>query len=332
MQNLAKELLSKKAQVIHQGYYPKEELKALAKAGAFKPFEKGISGLFEVCKNIKIISSHCGNTGFLAWCHAALIYYLLHSPNKSLQDSFLQGLINGEILGGTGLSNAAKAQAKLEKNFLKAKSHENGFIINGKLPWVSNLDDDALFAVLFESENGSKVGLIKASEIKTSQHIRFIALEGSATKSIGFKDYFLPQSRLIAEDGEAFFTSIITGFILLQCALGLGLLYNCYELIKDKNYQALPYNAQKLQNEIHKFEQKLEKLCKDPHPKTPKKALKLKLNIAKTCQKASSWVVIYNGTKGFLQGSSTSKLLLEICFFALVSPSVKHLYKLLQKD
>jgi len=56
--------------------------------------------------------------------------------------------VRGETLGGTGLSNPMKSFAQIEALLLKATPVEGGYLVNGTLPWVSNLAPDHYFGAI----------------------------------------------------------------------------------------------------------------------------------------------------------------------------------------
>ena len=78
------------------------------------------------------------------------IYFFLlnHCKNVLLKQEVLSLLENGETLGATGLSNPMKYYAGLETLHLKAEETETGYVINGTLPAVSNLDEKHWFGVI----------------------------------------------------------------------------------------------------------------------------------------------------------------------------------------
>ncbi|KAA6225631.1 acyl-CoA dehydrogenase [Campylobacter sp. LR185c] len=332
MQVLAKELLVSKLKEIHQGYYPKQELKALAQKGLFNGFNEG---LFGAVKNIMLISSYCANTGFCVWCQYTLIWYLQNSSNETLKNKFIPLLSSGTEFGGTGLSNGAKALSDIEKNFIKAKKVDKGYVLNGSLPWVSNLDNNHYFALLCDADENEKIfAFIDCSKAKLSDKIHFCALEGSATKSVSLNDYFLSDEFIIAKNGEEFFKKVLKGFLLLQCGMGLGLCKNSIELMKkakkdDINF--LPIKPNMLLDKVYDFEKKTALLCENVNNTDIKEIVEFRLVLAELSLECSKWAVLYQGSNAYLKDSNGVKNLLESYFMALVTPSIKHLYKLLAK-
>ena len=77
---------------------------------------------------IKETAKTCMTTAFCLWCHFALLTYVRHSENNKLKDILLNRLENGEVLGGTGLSNPLKYYAGLEKTLFKSRAYRRGIL------------------------------------------------------------------------------------------------------------------------------------------------------------------------------------------------------------
>src|SRR3546814_15417946 len=109
----AKAELAPLVQVIDQGHYPGEymhHLGALGGFGAGIPAELGGQGL-DLATQIEattLVGQECGSTAFLVWCQSSCAWYLLHSPNEAVRNRYLARVSKGELLSGTGMSNAVK--------------------------------------------------------------------------------------------------------------------------------------------------------------------------------------------------------------------------------
>lgn len=335
LENTLKEL---KAQLkkIHNGYYPKDILLSLGKDGLYKDFLKDKEeGLTQVIKNIAKISKVCGNTGFCVWCQEALLWYLLNTKKDSLKDIF-QALSCGEILGGTGLSNPIKAFAGIENHKMSATKTKGGVLLNGTLPWVSNISHSHYFASIVECEKEFMLVLIHCDErVKLTQSTEFCALDGSGTLSISLKDYFLEEKFILATNALEVLPKILPGFVLLQCAIALGLIECALEEAsktqKDKNgiNAYLPNSIEEMNEAKDRLCERLFILAKEPKEHIFKQCLQLKLDFIDLALKASNHCMLSLGTKGYMKDSLGSKLLLETYFVAIVTPSSKHIYKLL---
>src|SRR3546814_365195 len=135
-----------------QGQYPGDYMRHLGALGGFGagiPKELGGQGL-DLATQIEItalVGAECGSTAFLVWCQSSCAWYLLHSPNQAVRDRYLAPEAKGELLSGTGMSNAVKHLAGIEKIHLAAQREGDGYVVNGSLPWVSNVGADHLVIV-----------------------------------------------------------------------------------------------------------------------------------------------------------------------------------------
>lgn len=123
-----------------EAYYAEDFLKSIGKAG-FLDSRNGVDYAKEA-RVVEETAKVCMTTAFNLWCHLASLTYIRNSENAYLKNEILPRLENGELLGGTGLSNPMKYYAGLEALYLSAKKDNGGYIVNGQLPTVSNLGTD----------------------------------------------------------------------------------------------------------------------------------------------------------------------------------------------
>lgn len=318
-----------------QGYYPKEQIQALANDGFFAVLEQR-SDIFKAIENISKISNICGTTGFCMWCQFALIWYVLNTKNLELKARLLPKLRSGEILGGTALSNPMKNFAGIEKNHLKAKKVQGGYIINGTLPWVSNIEQNSAFgAIALLPDEKPVMGVIFCDEsVKLSAHIKYATLEGSATKTIALKDYFLKDSDVLGgDDIYEYLIKITPGFILLQAGIAAGIINQSLECIQKSQLthahinKFLPYDYESLKAEFSKLLERVKNASKNIENPDPKSILTLRLDASLLTQKITAAAVLFSGTMGYLADAKPQRLQREGNFVLIVTPSIKHILK-----
>ncbi|MCH5322193.1 MAG: acyl-CoA/acyl-ACP dehydrogenase [Helicobacter sp.] len=322
---------------IHQGEYPQDILENLGKLGFYNAFlnhkEKGLP---QAIKSIYEVSKVCGNTGFCVWCQNVLAWYLFH--NKNTQELFCK-VSKGEILGGTGLSNPIKSFNQIESIKLKAQKTEGGYLINGTLPWVSNIQYGHYFGIIAQLEEDYIMGIVQCDKnhLTLKEEVHFIALEGSATQAVYFKDYFLKEAFVLKWSEISSY--ITPGFILMQGGLGLGILQKALEILeqhKDSKNQInafLPYDISNFYAQKEALTNKAFHLACNPYDLSKSylhQCLKLKFDLATLLLESAQAVMLATGTKGYLKDSLASKLLLEAYFVAIVTPSLKHIQKILK--
>lgn len=330
--------------------YPQEFLRALGAAGGYAgamapEFGGNGLGLKHVIQVMEEASKLCLSTGFLIWCQTACARYIQMSDNAALKASFLPRIARGELLVGTGLSNTVKSCDTIEDFRLSAKKVEGGYVINGVLPWVSNLGpthyfatgcpvegqargDDALLFVLVDCRQPG---------FKLVDCAHFVALDGTRTLACHFRDAFVPDTMVLSHPRQsaAYVRRIKPGMILAQMGMGLGLIEACVEMMKQSNKTHAHVN-QYLDDQAGDLDAALQEaraaayaladtLSANPQADVVLDILKLRLAGGEYAVKAAHAAMLHLGAKGYLQKSPAQRRLRESYFIAIVTPATKHL-------
>ncbi len=329
-----------------EGYYPEEVLRQLGPIGAFKqhlPFVRkdGEHDMGAAIQAMATVSHECMSTGFTMWCQDTCGWYLQNAANTEVRDIWLPKIASGEVLAGTGMSNTMKAFAGIEPLRLKGKKVDGGYIVNGSLPWVSNLGENHVFGTLFELEgaNGRSVmTLVDCSmegfTLRLSAH--FTALEGTRTFACIFDNVFIPDSMIIDHDGASFLKRIRAGMVLLQFGMGVGNIQSCIDLSRDVEPLLGHVNCyledrpDELQEELDDAVEATLALAEDPFETSDeffREILQLRLAAGELAIRASQSAMMHTGAKGYLKEAPAQRKLRESYFIAIVTPAIKHLRK-----
>lgn len=348
---LAREELAPLApRIDREGLYPESVLRAAGAAGAFRHHlasqnPAGVTDLAAAVDAMAVLSAECMSTGFAAWCQDACAWYVENSDNAALKRDVLPALARGELLGGTGLSNPMKHFSGIEQLKLSARPVDGGFVVNGMLPWVSNLGADHYFAAIFQVEGAdghAVMALIHCADEGFSLEPckEFTALEGTRTFGCRFQNVFVPHERVLADPVAPFIRRIRSGFILLQMGMGLGVVEGCIRDIRESGQSLAHVNcyldvqAEDLEVAVQDARDALRVLADTPLDESReyfREVLQLRLAGSELALKASQAAMLHAGARGYLAHSPAQRRLRESYFVAIVTPAIKHIRKELAK-
>ncbi|MER1999451.1 MAG: acyl-CoA dehydrogenase family protein [Lysinibacillus sp.] len=322
--------------VDEDAFYAEQYIYALGKNGFFSSANKTETQyLIDELTVVYETSKTCMTTAFCVWCHLAAQTYLRKSTNEFLKSNILPKLENGEQLGATGLSNPMKYFAGLEKLHLSAEATDNGYIVNGVLPAVSNLGDNHWFGVIAAVEEREVMLLVSSTVdgLELKGKTQFVGVNGSATYSCRFTNVFIPAEQVIAEDAKDFCNIIRPTFILYQIPLGLGVSAaaadgidkvkakqnGCNEFLRTQSIDVKIATEALLHDLVQTIESEAVSL---------QKMVELRLNDVYSTLNAVQANMLHNGAAGYVSGSVADRKLREAYFFANLTPTVRQLEKM----
>ncbi|CAG7657473.1 acyl-CoA dehydrogenase [Paenibacillus allorhizosphaerae] len=323
-----------------EALYPFEFMNSLGSAGVFRSQALLSETLLRDTDLIERTSTACMTTGFNLWCHLAAATYLRRTDNVYLRQKLLPLLEEGGLRGGTGLSNPMKFYAGLEKLHLKAKRVAGGYSVSGQLPMVSNLGTDHWFGIVASVEEERRIMAFvpcRADRLSMKEKLGYLALNGSATYTCAFDDVFVPDDWIVSEQADDFVEDIRPVFVLYQIPLGLGVTSAAVESIgKAAGRQGgcnryLSIQSAEIGDELSRRKEELRRICLDPNVTAQWSAIvRLRLDTVLLTLKAVQADMLHHGGSAYLQASEPSRRLREAYFLANLTPTVKHLEKMLQ--
>jgi len=323
-----------------EAYYAKDYLLALGKNGYLASGQKSqVEMLLGGAMLVEETAKTCMTTAFNLWCHLASLTYLRMTDNEYLRQEVLPLLENGECLGATGLSNPMKFYAGLEKLHLKAQRTDGGYVICGHLGAVSNLGPDHWFGIVAQADDHQRIMVYvpcNAERLELIPKAEFMGLNGSSTFSCKFDMVFIPDRMLIAQDADSFVPRIRPYFVLYQVPLALGIISESIRGIEQARNRQFGCNAylrvqaDELEQEFRELRERFYQLAGSPDlADLVKELLRVRLDAAYLALKAVQACMLHQGGAAYLRYSDASRRLREAYFFANLTPTVKHLEKLL---
>jgi alkylation response protein AidB-like acyl-CoA dehydrogenase len=331
-----------------EGYYAETVLRELGEAGAFRGPLLQTNGaaapdLKTAIEAMQIVGEYCLSTSFCVWCQDTFGWYLANTDNTELQERLGSGVATGRTLGGTGLSNAMKSFAGIEKVKLSGKRTGGGYKVTGLLPWVSNLGQGHYFGTIFE--NADRAGHYVMAVIDCSQEGvtlapsgPFTALDGTRTFAVQVRDAFIPDSMVLADPAEPFMKKIRGGFVLLQAGMAFGIMQACIDMMKQVR-EPLGHVNKYLEEQPEYFEAQLAalreavfSLAAAPHDDGAdywRTVLDGRLKAGELTVQAAHAAMLHCGARGYVINGEAQRRLREAYFVAIVTPATKQLRKML---
>ena len=343
---IARKNLAPQALAIDEGtVYPDELLRRLGDVGAWGSHQphNGVADLRCAIQSIAALGEVCGATAFMAWCQNTLVWYAANSSNPTLVAKYAEKFASGKVLGGTGLSNPMKSLFGIEKLKLRGRKVEGGYLVKGALPWVSNLGSDHFFGTIFEREDepGGMVMFLAdcANPAITLQPCKpFLAMDGTGTYAVQFRDVFVPDELVLAEPAAPFVRKIRAGFILLQAGMGLGLIRDCIQIMDEVDAplghvnRYLPQQPVQFRELHAEFEKEAMALARDPYNPDDsywRRVIALRLRLGDASVAAAHAAMLHCGARGYVKSHRAQRRLREAYFVAIVTPATKQLRKML---
>ncbi|TCM61159.1 alkylation response protein AidB-like acyl-CoA dehydrogenase [Acinetobacter calcoaceticus] len=297
----------------------------------------GLGDRFEdAIESIAELAEYSLTAAFVAWSQRTYIEYLL-SPqqdhdSKRLQALRLQQLLNGDYAGATGLSNAMKFLSGLETLNVQATTTEDGWQLNGHLPWVTNLHPQGFsVAVAADSDQGPLLFLVPSNRdgFERLADLDLIALRGSATAAAQLHQVQVSAHELLSAQATDYLAEIRPAFMALQCGLAIGLIKRSIKQVQQKK------NAALIHDQIQYLQQQLAQSLKALYQglatgvfKTQASGLfQIRIGLSELTQQAIQLELCSAGGKCYLRPyeEGFSRRLKEAAFIPIVTPSVLQL-------
>lgn len=330
-----------------EGFYPEAVLKKLGQAGAFSAHldvdGENDYGLAIQC--MSEVSRVCGSTGFMVWCQDACGLYIESSGNSLLMNDLLASHGSGQTLGGTGLSNPMKALTGIETMYLKAEKIDGGYLVNGTLPWVSNLGQKHYFGTICNVIDSATKEPMPGHELMFMLHCdapgvelkecpSFSGMEGTGTYAISVKNLLITEDKIIAKSVGSLLKKIKSAFILLQTGMGLGVtqgaIDSMWKVEKQLGHvnQYLEDRPDELQQELDDLTDNIMELSKTPYDDSKEyfiRVLDARLHASELALRSAQSALMHQGARGYLMCSEVQRRVRESHFVAIVTPAIKHL-------
>lgn len=226
--------LERHADAIDVGTHDASELlPALAEGGVFRvgvpTTAGGHSGtdIGDAIETVASVAHHSMAAAFVAWGQRSFIEFLQYTPNTALAQHWLPSLVTGRHAGAAALSNAMKFLNGVESLQIAATSAACGWVLDGQMPWVTNLRPEGFLVAAATStpEGGMAVLALQhdAPGLTRSEDLALMALQSTNTAAIKLTSVHVGSEDFLHADARQFLPGARPSFVGLQCGLAIGL-------------------------------------------------------------------------------------------------------------
>jgi alkylation response protein AidB-like acyl-CoA dehydrogenase len=187
----------------------------------------GHGTLAEQAEVIRTLAEHCTPTAFSVWAHRTATGYVARWGSDALRDELLPALRRGERTAATAMATAFQAALGLKELTVTAREVDGGLVLDGVIPWASNLFADGAVVVLpARTEDGRHLVVAVTTDqagVELLPYPALLALGATASTTVRLRSVVVGQHRVLTDRFLDFLADVRAPFLLLQAAICLGL-------------------------------------------------------------------------------------------------------------
>lgn len=205
---------------------PFDVVAALAERGQLDRCVSAPDAIHASAAAIRELARVCMSSAFVTWSHRMTIEYLRHGAHETFREDVLPSLLTGRRPGSTALASAFRDAAGMAELPVVAHQVDGGLRLEGHIPWASNLRDDAVMVLGVRGADGERalVALdVGTAGVTVSPATDLLGLSATRSGRIELDGAFVPARQKLTVEFRPFLRAVRPTFLLLQCALCLGL-------------------------------------------------------------------------------------------------------------
>ncbi|WP_245826078.1 acyl-CoA dehydrogenase family protein [Kocuria massiliensis] len=303
---------------------PFETLRRLGELGLLTKGRHG--SLLPQAAVIYDLATECMSTAFSLWAHRSTITFF-DAVGRSLPD----GLADGSVSGSTAMAAAFKDAAGVGNIAVTAEPTEDGYVLNGVIPWASNLYPHGVAVLPVVTAEGHKLIVTVRTDaagfdVKPMKNL--LALDATASGFTKVTNVHVPSEDVLSDDVPGFLASVSAPFLLMQASFCLGLsaaaLTSAQEY-RDSSNGVFREDFDRREQEFRELSEEVIRLAEDPAAAGRLDVLKARLNAAHLAQAAAHLELTVVGGRGYVATSATARRFREASFLPVQSPTEGHL-------
>ena len=282
---------------------------------------------------IHSLASKCVSSAFVTWSHRMTIEYIDRWATDEIKSAYLQELREGKRVGSTALATALADKSGKELLPITFEEVDGEFLINGVIPWASNLYEDTLIVFAARNEVTEErvvfTSVLSTSGTSVKPAGELLGLNATASGTVKFEGLRIPAANVLTRDVNLFLGQMRPRFLVLQTAFCLGLTKASLDAIASApsagpfaddiaKFQA---EYSRLTGELSRLSTALEVYPAPGNGHSPLDYLKLRLNAAELAQATTRVELATIGGRGYYSASDTSRRIRESLFLSVQAPT-----------
>lgn len=282
---------------------------------------------------IRAVAENCVSSAFVIWSHRMTAEYLDRWATEAVKEKYFPELISGSRIGSTALATALADKSGKELLPITFTETENFFVVDGVIPWASNLYSDTLIVFAARHPETEERIIIAAElsfegvEVKPAGQL--LGLNATSSGTVKFNGLKLPKDYLLTRNVNLFLGQMRPRFLVLQTSFCLGITGAALESIA-KAPSAAPFaleisafeeSYRELSDQLAELNSTLEAYPAPGNGHEPLAYLKLRLAAAELAQAVTRVELATVGGRGYYTASPTSRRIRESLFLSVQAPT-----------
>lgn len=269
----------------------------------------------------------CTATAFSVWAHRTALDYLARWGSEEIQRTLVPALVAGERPGATAMATAFQAALGLRELTVTARELDGRVVLDGTIPWASNLFTDGAVVVLpARTEAGRNLVVAITTDqagVRLRPYPELLALGSTASTTVTLEGVEVAAGRVLTDRFLDFLADVRPSFLLLQTALCLGLADASIAASGPRHEGTLSTfraDHDSLLARRADLDAVYRRRLDAPDP-ADDELVRLRLEASELAVEATRHEAAVTGGAGYLAASATARRLREAAFLPIQSPT-----------
>ncbi|GAB3624744.1 acyl-CoA dehydrogenase family protein [Mariniluteicoccus endophyticus] len=277
---------------------------------------------------IAALAEECMPTAFGLWAHRMATDYVARGTRGPRSETLLADLRAGRAVGVTAMAAGLKALAGVGELATTATRTDGGWVLEGFIPWASNLVDDAVLVLPSRTDDGGTLVAwvpVAAQGVGVRHLSGLLALDGTASGSVRLDGVRIDDDQVLSRDLTGFARAFRPTFLVLQTAFCAGLVRRSLreaEAALDRGDNTVfGGEVAALRSDVDEFLSTWSRLAADTGSAGVRELLQLRLDASHLAGRATRLEATLAGGRGYQTSTGASRRFREAAFLPVQSPS-----------